>query len=198
MCRALQRCSQRMMDRVRWRTGDIRAHPFISVTRLIPLSSHSLRHSTSRQTPPPKPSSPLRASVATLSLLCMPTFLHESHLFLPPFPAFTPLCLVKSRGRAGKKDGKCIYVFLGLCCDRIVCTVTQALEDVPAFLCKTRIAWKVMHSKFLFKSPRSPPPTPLPSWYYCWRCRSKDWRITFCFPQNSNHQQHREFIHSFS
>lgn len=59
MCHALQRCSLRMMDRVRGRTGDTRAHPFISVTRLIPVSSHPLRHSTSRQTPPPKPSSPL-------------------------------------------------------------------------------------------------------------------------------------------
>lgn len=154
MCHAPQRCSQRMKDRVR--TGDTGAHPFISVTRLIPLSSHALRHSTSRQTPPPKPSSPLRASVATLSFLCMPTFLHESHLFLPPFPAFTPLCLFKSREREEKKDGKWVYVFLGLCCDRIVCPVTQALEDGPAFLCKTRMAWKVMHSKFLFKSPRSP------------------------------------------
>lgn len=103
MCHALQRRSLRMMDRVRGRTGDTRAHPFISVTRLIPVSSHPLRHSTSGQTPPPKPSSPLRASVATLSLLPMPTFLHESHLFLPPFPAFTPLCLVKSRGRDKKK-----------------------------------------------------------------------------------------------
>lgn len=112
MCHTLLRCSLRMMDRVRVRTGDTEAHPFISVTWLIPLFSHPLRHSTSRQAPPPKPSSPLRASVATLSLLRMPTFLHESHLFLPPFPAFTPLCLVKSRGRDKKKkqDGKWVYL----------------------------------------------------------------------------------------
>lgn len=48
-------CSQWMMDGVRVRTGDTREHPFISVTQLIPLSSHPLRHSASRQTPPPKP-----------------------------------------------------------------------------------------------------------------------------------------------
>lgn len=141
MCHALQRCSLRMMDRVRGRTGDTRAHPFISVTRLIPVSSHPLRHSTSRQTPPPKPSSPLRASVATLSLLPMPTFLHESHLFLPPFPAFTPLCLVKSRGERQKGEKKtrwkmslCLFGAL-LRRDRL--PGTQALEEALAFLCKT-------------------------------------------------------------
>lgn len=72
---------------------------------------------------PPKASSPLRASVATLSLLCMPTFLHESHLFLPPFPAFTPLCLVKSRGREEKKRWKMSLCFSGslLRQDRLPC-----------------------------------------------------------------------------
>lgn len=143
MCHALQRRSLRMMDRVRGRTGDTRAHPFISVTRLIPVSSHPLRHSTSGQTPPPKPSSPLRASVATLSLLPMPTFLHESHLFLPPFPAFTPLCLVKSRGRDKKKAKtrwKMSLCLFGPLLRRDRLPGTQVLEEALAFLCKTRMA----------------------------------------------------------
>lgn len=50
-------CCRWMMDGVRVRTGDTREHPFISVTRLIPLSSHPLRHSASCQ-PPPSPQNP--------------------------------------------------------------------------------------------------------------------------------------------
>lgn len=162
------------------------------------LSSHPLRHSTSRQTPPPKPSPcSVRQSPLFPFSACLLSSTRAISFFLP-FLLLLHFVWLNRGGETKKKDGKWVYVFLGLCCDGIVCPVTQALEDAPAFLCKTRMAWKVLHSKFSFKSPRSPPPTPLPSWYYCWRCRSKDWRITFCFPQNSNHQQHREFIHSCS
>lgn len=196
MCHALQRCSQRMMDRVKVRTGDTGAHPFISVTRLIPLSSRPLRHSSSRQTPPLNrhPRSMRQSPLFPFSA-CLLSSARAISFFLPFLLLLHFVWLNRGGEKKKKKDGKWVYAFLGLCCDGIVCPVTPALEDAPAFLRKTRMAWRIMQSKFLFKSPRSPPPAPLPSWCYCWRCWSKDWRITFCFPQNSNHQQQR--VYSF-
>ena len=170
MCHALRRCPPRMMDRVRVRTGDTGAHPFISVTQLIPLSSHPLRHSTSRQTPlrKPHPRSVRQSPLFPFSA-CLLSSTRAISFFLP-FLLLLHFVWLNRGGEKKKKDGKWVYVFLGLCCDRIACPVTRALEDAPAFLCKTRMPWEVMHSKFWFKSPRSPPPTPLPLWYYCWRC----------------------------
>lgn len=77
------------------------------------LSSHPLRHSTSRQTPPPKPSP---CSVRQSPLFPFSACLLSSTRaisFFPPFPAFTPLCLVKSRGREEKKKWKMSLCFFG-------------------------------------------------------------------------------------
>lgn len=93
-------CCRWMMDGVRVRTGDTREHPFISVTRLIPLSSHPLRHSAFCQPPPPKPTSHSVRQSLTLSLLRLPTFLHEIHLFLSfslhPLYSHSPLLAFNS------------------------------------------------------------------------------------------------------
>lgn len=94
-----------MMDGVRVRTYDTREHPFISVTQLIPLPSHPLRHSASRQTPPPNPHpAPCVSRLLFPLSVCLLSSLRFIS-FSSPSP-YSPLF-----GSNLRKNGNLVYVF---------------------------------------------------------------------------------------